>query len=50
MDNIPADYWLMLCKLLLLTVSMKAPFGGRFLPYQHQLISQSGLLLSLYRG
>jgi hypothetical protein len=31
MVNIPADYWLTLCKIRLLTLSSAtAPYGGRF--------------------
>jgi hypothetical protein len=31
MEIIPADYWLILCKIRLLTLpSAAAPFGGRF--------------------
>jgi hypothetical protein len=31
MDEIPADYWLILCKIRLLTLpSAAAPSGGRF--------------------
>jgi hypothetical protein len=49
LENIPADYWLILCKFFLLTVSMKAPFGGR-LPLISTFADYSASFISLYRG